>query len=208
MGADGFYLFNFYGTETGIRPHPDWMYALVASLKRKAPDAAAKTFAVTKTYYKDNVEPSYAYVKPLPATFSGSRMFPIEIGELPTEMPLPLVGCVLRVGLRADGGPAKCQVRLNGKDLTLHKSFSTPKTGKKPLPPDAASETAIFLIDDPAIIRRGTNEIKVSGENLNVTDLEVAFAIENRLSRLLMTRSPEKFPAGTATKEENPGEKN
>lgn len=198
MGADGFYLFNFYGTETGTRPHPDWMYALVASLKSKTPDASPKTFAITKTYYYDNVEPSYAYVKQLPATVTGSQTFPIEIGELPADIPLPLKGCVLRLGLRSEEGQPK--VELNGKELPLYKSFLTPKPGKKPLPPDAASRNDIFLIEDPTVLRRGTNDVTISGDTLDVTDLEIAFAHENRLSRLLMTRSPETFPAGTSTK--------
>ncbi len=182
MGADGFYLFNFYGVEVGERPHPDWMHALVAALKRNRPDASPKTFAITKTYYYDNVEPSYAYVKQLPATVSGARDFSIEVGDLPADVPFPLATCVLRLGLKDASGSSPA-VTLNGHALTALPPVPAPPAPKKS-PPDAATRTVLYTVD-PAWLLRGSNTVTVRGDKLPVTDLEIAYAYRNQLSRLL-----------------------
>ncbi len=199
MGADGFYLFNFYGADAGSRPYPDWMHGLVAGLRRKTPDAGTKIFAVTKTYYKDDVEPSYAYVKQLPARVDGAKSFSIEIGELPGDTPFPLKKCVLRLGTNTPDTAAP-GVALNGHALTLWKTFRPAKTAKK-FPPDAATTTLVYVIDDPGLLRRGANEITVSGTGVSVTDLEVGLAYNNQLSALLF--QPQNHGQQTPKEEKN-----
>lgn len=184
MGADGFYLFNYYGMETGERPHPDSMHGLLAALRHNKPDASPKTFAVTKTYYHDNVEPSYAYVKQLPAVVDGERKFSIEVGELPGDSPFPLESCVLRLGLKDDTNNPAPELALNGRALQPLKTVAVAPR-KKPLPPDAATRTVVYQISDPAILKRGTNLLTVRGGKLPVTDLEISFSHRNKLSRLL-----------------------
>lgn len=196
MGADGFYLFNFYGLDVGERPHPDWMHGLVAALRYNRPDGSPKTFAVTKTYYYDDVEPSYAYVKQLPASVTGARDFTIEVGDLPGDSPFPLAVCLLRLGLKnvTDSPPP---VSLNGSPLAAWKSVTA--TVAKKSPPDAAAYTVLYKVD-PKLLQRGANSITVQGDKLPVTDLEIAFAYRNQLSRLLFRT----YAPAASEKEEKP----
>lgn len=202
MGADGFYLFNFYGMEAGSRPHPDWMHSLVAALSFPKPEAGPKTFGITKTYYYDDVEPSYAYVKQLPKTITGRHTFTVEVGQLPADTPFPLKGCVLRLGVKADSAVNPPEVTLNGSPLRPWKSLVAP-TGKK-LPADAASHNVVYLIEDPTLLLRGPNEVRIVGEALTVTDLEIAFAHQNQLSRHLMG-TVDVFPPESSPEARPPG---
>jgi hypothetical protein len=181
MGAHGFYLFNFKGgdRDEGFRPHPDWMYALVAGLKNDKLNATEKVYALTKSYYNDEKQPSYAYVKQLPRQLQGEESFQLLVGENPAAVAFPLKSCLLRVGAK-DSLPIN--IKLNGVTLAPFKVFKEEaySTGKK-LPPDLAAYSWIYLINDPGILKKGNNALQVSGAKTTITDIELGFAYWNQL---------------------------
>lgn len=186
MGAKGFYLFNFKGgdKDEGFRPHPDWMYALVAGLKHEKLNTGDKVYAVTKSYYNDEKQPSYAYVKQVPRQLQGEESFQLLIGENPATNPFPLKSCLLRIGAK-DSLPIN--IKLNGVTLNPFKVFAEEAyaAGKK-LPPDLASFTWIYLISDPGILKKGNNVLQVSGAKTTITDIELGFAYFNQLDLFML----------------------
>ena len=186
MGAKGFYLFNFKGgdRDEGFRPHPDWMYALVAGLKNEKLNTGDKVYAVTKSYYNDEQQPSYAYVKQVPRQLQGEESFQLIVGENPTAAAFPLKSCILRVGVKDS---VLLNIKLNGVALTRFKVFSEEATltGKK-LPPDLASHTLIYLVNDPAILKKGINALQVSGAKTTITDIELGFSYFNQLDLFML----------------------
>jgi hypothetical protein len=192
MGARGFYLFNFKGgdKDEGFRPHPDWMYALVAGLKNDKLNTTEKVYAVTKSYYNDEKQPSYAYVKQLPRQMQGEESFQLLVGENPADVAFPLKSCLLRVGTKDS---LSINIKLNGLTLTPFKVFKEEAyaTGKK-LPPDLAAFTFIFLINDPGILKKGNNALQVSGAKTTITDIELGFAYLNQLYFFMLGK---KLPA-------------
>ena len=192
MGAQGFYLFNFKGgdKDEGFRPHPDWMYALVAGLKNEKLNTGDKVYAVTKSYYNDEKQPSYAYVKQVPRQLQGEESFQLMVGENPATNPFPLKSCLLRVGAK-DSLPIN--IKLNGVTLAPYKIFTEEAfaSGKK-LPPDLASFTWIYLVNDPGILKKGNNTLQLSGAKTTITDIELGFAYFNQLDLFMLGK---KLPA-------------
>lgn len=191
MGADGFYLFNYYAPEAGRRPYPAWMHSLVAGLKRIQPDAADKVFAITKTYYNDDKEPSYAYVKQLPRNLKERDTFRLVVGEVPGASPFPLKTCALRVGVKTEG--VVPEVFLNGTKLEVWQESEHPKTFRnRPSPPDAAARSIIYYVNDPKLVKQGENVVDVVAPGTRITDIELGYSYHNQLSKLLF-RHPTPF---------------
>jgi hypothetical protein len=192
IGAKGFYLFNFKGgdKDEGIRPHLAWMYALVAGLKNDKLNTGDKVYAITKSYYNDEKQPSYAYVKQLPRQLKGEESFELMLGENLANAVFPLKSCVLRIGVR-DSVPI--QIKLNDVRLPLFKVFTEEAylSGKK-LPPDLANHTLIYLINDPGILKKGINALQVSGAKTTITDIEMGFSYFNQLDLFMLGK---KLPA-------------
>ena len=186
MGAKGFYLFNFKGgdRDEGFRPHPDWMYALVAGLKNVKLNTDDKVYAVTKSYYNDEQQPSYAYVKQVPRLLQGEESFQLMVGENPATNPFPLKSCLLRVGAK-DSLPIN--IKLNRVTLAPFKIFTEEaySAGKK-LPPDLAAYSWIYLINDPGILKKGINELHVIGAKTIITDIELGFSYFNQLDLFML----------------------
>lgn len=178
IGVDGFYLYNFpIGT---LSPE---MYPLVASLRNNNNhDGSDRVFAITKTYYNDNLLPSYAYVKQLPAKVSNIGFFNIEVGELPDKSPFPLLKCLLRIGVRdvIFGAP---NIRLNETNLQLERMEDHTKYVKKSIPGDAAQKSFIYSISqDLKILKRGSNKVEISIVEGLITDIEIGYSFSNNLS--------------------------
>lgn len=191
MGADGFYLFNYYAPEAGRCPHPEWMYALASGLKRAKANAEDKVFAITKTYYNDDKQPSYAYVKQLPNDVKQRGVFRILVGEIPGDASFPLKTCALRLGLKTE--QVIPEVYLNGIKLEVWQEVEHPKEfRKRPLPPDAAARSVIYFINEPKLLKRGENTVEVVVPEARITDLEIGYSYHNQLSRLLF-RKPMPF---------------
>ena len=186
MGAEGFYLFNFKGgdKDEGLRPHPDWMYALVAGLKNEKLNTGDKVYAITKSYYNDEKQPSYAYVKQLPRQLQGEEIFQLFLGENLTTAVFPLKSCLLRIGAKDS---LYVNIKLNGVTLTPFKVFTEEaySTGKK-LPPDLAAYSWIYLINDPGILKKGNNALELSGTKTTVTDIELGFSYFNQLNLFML----------------------
>ena len=192
MGAQGFYLFNFKGgdKDEGFRPHPSWMYSLVAGLKNDKLNAGDKVYAITKSYYNDEQQPSYAYVKQLPRQLKGEESFEFLLGENPGAAAFPLKSCILRLGVKDS---VILNIKLNGVALSLFKVFKEEAnlTGKK-LPPDLANHTLIYLVNDPGILKKGINALQVSGAKTTITDIEMGFSYFNQMGLFMMGK---KLPA-------------
>ena len=192
MGAEGFYLFNFKGgdKDQGLRPHPDWMYALVAGLKNEKLNTGDKVYAITKSYYNDEKQPSYAYVKQLPRQLQGEEIFQLFLGENLATAVFPLKSCLLRVGAKDS---LSVNIKLNGATLTPFKVFTEEaySTGKK-LPPDLAAYSWIYLINDPGILKKGNNALALSGTKTTITDIELGFSYFNQLDLFMLGK---KLPA-------------
>jgi hypothetical protein len=77
--------------------------------------------------------------------------------------------------------------------LTRFKVFAEEATltGKK-LPPDLASHTLIYLVNDPAILKKGINALQVSGAKTTITDIEMGFSYFNQMGLFMMGK---KIPA-------------
>lgn len=189
MGVDGYYLFNYYGPDQGSRPYPNWMYALVASLKQNIPNAAEKVFAVTKTYYHDDKEPSYSYVKQLPRQIKDSATFNLIIGELPKESPFTPITLALRLGLRNVKG-APLEINLNGKKLDYWQQSNHSNLNNGNLPPDMAQYSFIYAINDASLLHLGKNKIQIVMDAALVTDVEIGYAYYNKLNSLMLGEAP------------------
>jgi len=190
MGVDGYYLFNYYGPDEGLRPYPNWMYTLVASLKQKKTNAADKVFGITKTYYHDDKEPSYSYIKQLPRQVKDSATFNLIIGELPSESPFTTTTLALRLGLRNPKG-IPLQINLNGKKLDYWQRRSDHSSlNHGNLPQDMAQYSFVYAINDLSQLRLGNNKIHVVIDSATVTDIEIGYAYYNKLSLLMTGKEP------------------
>ena len=192
MGADGVYLYNYKvgDKDEGFRPHPNWMYALVASLLHHHFEGSDKVFAVTKTYYNDNLLPSYAYVKQLPKKVTTKETFSILIGALPIPATFPLLNCVLRMGIKNDQ-QIMPTILLNGNPIHIIKTVSHLKANAgKALTAEMADYSLVFSINDAMILRSGLNNIEVEGNNVMVTDLEIGISYFNELSSFMLGKEP------------------
>lgn len=188
MGADGIYLFNFKGGEKdeGFRPHPDWMYALVGTLKTRMSYTGEKVYAVTKTYYNDNQLPSYAYAKQLPLRMQQKTTFQILVGDHPSESVFQIKTCVLRIGL-GEKRNVPLVVKLNGIELMpVHSFDELSSTTNKKLPPDLAMNTVVYAINDPMILKKGVNEVEVDAGNALVTDIEIGVSHFHQLDLFML----------------------
>jgi hypothetical protein len=160
------------------------MYALVAGLKHEKLNTGDKVYAITKSYYNDEKQPSYAYVKQVPRQLQGEESFQLLVGENPAAHPFPLKSCILRVGVK-DSLPIN--IKLNGVTLAPYRIFTEEAyaAGKK-LPPDLAGFTWIYLINDPGILKKGNNELEVTGAKTTITDIELGFAYFNQLDLFML----------------------
>jgi hypothetical protein len=191
MGVDGFYLYNYKGgdLDEGPRPHEPFMYALVASLKQNREDAGEKVFSITKTYYNDHIEPSYAYVKQLPNQQANTGLYQLYVGEIP-HGPFPLQNCILRIGVKKEGAVTPI-VLLNGQPLAFTRSVNhATSIHVKNTPSDMANYSYIFNVQDLGNLRKGLNQIQVQGA-LFITDFELGYSYYNQLnSRMLGVKNP------------------
>jgi hypothetical protein len=209
MGAEGFYLFNFYNAFGSRRPHDEALYRIFRDLAR--PEnlvGQAKVFAVTKAYYNDGPG-SYAYGKALPAKpgVEGALRVNLLVGEDPAGSPFPLSTCDLRVGWRGLPAEARVTVVLNGREVFARvpaaaERFNTRAITKSaPRPRDAAEDYVHVPIADPAWLKSGANdvEVRVSGAAAatEVTDVELRYSYQNDLEKL-WTREPVRLNAAPA----------
>ncbi|MEY4938355.1 MAG: hypothetical protein RIQ93_90 [Verrucomicrobiota bacterium] len=201
VGADGFYLFNFYNAFGSERPHDNRLYRVFHDLARPENLMGQSTvYAVTKSYYSDG-RGSYAYGKQLPAITAGggALRLTLDVAENPSAAPYPLQTCELRVGFRAAPAGAKVAIILNGKTI-----FEGPLAGANrfvtrdivkavPKPPDQAAEYLHVPLATPALVNRGANvfAISVAGASppVEVTDLEIRYDYQNDLEKI-WTRAP------------------
>ncbi len=189
MGADGFYLFNFYNAFGSTRPHDEGLHRVFRDLARPENLAGqAKVFAVTKSYYNDGPG-SYAYGKQLPAKVAAGATLRLmlAIPEDPAATAFPLRTCELRVGLRGVPADGAVTVRLNGRVLAPgERAVTRTVAGGMPRQPDLA-ELYVHAALAPEWLRRAEPndfEITLPGAVGTVTDLEVRFAYENNLDTL------------------------
>lgn len=196
LGVDGLYLFNFYNAFGSLRPHDDRLYRVFRDLAR--PEnlvGQSKVYAVTKSYYNDGPG-SYAYGKQLPAKpgEEGVLRLKLPIVEDPAAAAVPLETCELRLGLRGLADETTIAVTVNGRILFDGRSAGPARvavrtvTGGAVRPRDAAEDYVHVTIADPALIRRGENDVTVvlrgGAANVEVTDLEARFAYANDYDRL------------------------
>jgi len=200
LGADGFYLFNFYNAFGLTRPHDDGLNRLFRDLARPENLAGqAKVYAVTKSYYHDGPG-SYAYGKQLPAGVAAGAALRLTLAtpEDPAATAFPLRTCELRVGLRGVPPDGAVAVRLNGRALTLgDRAVTRTITGAAPRQPDLA-EVYVHAALEPGWLRRAEPnviEVALPGSTGTVTDLEVRFAYENNLETLWL-RAPVELNGG------------
>jgi hypothetical protein len=166
------------------------MYALVAGLKNEKLNTGDKVYAITKSYYNDEKQPSYAYVKQLPRQLQGEEIFQLFLGENLATAVFPLKSCLLRVGAKDS---VSINIKLNGVTLTPFKVFPEEAylTGKK-LPPDLAAYSWIYLINDPSILKKGNNALELRGTKTTITDIELGFSYFNQLNLFMFGK---KLPA-------------
>lgn len=201
MGADGFYLFNFYNAFGSARPHDGRLHRVFHDLARPGNLLGQATvYAVTKSYYSDG-RGSYAYGKQLPAKLaSGAALrVTLDVAENPSAAPYPLQTCEVRVGFRAAHADAKVTITLNGQSifdgsLASGNRFVTREIVKAaPKPPDQAAEYLHVPLATPALVNRGANvfAISVAGatQPVEVTDLEIRYDYQNDLEKI-WTRAP------------------
>lgn len=196
LGADGFYLFNFYNAFGSSRPHDELLYRVLRDLARPEALAGQSTvYVVTKSYYNDGAG-SYAYGKQLPAqvTPGATLRLTLAVPERSAATPFPLRTCELRVGVRSLPANARIDLRLNGRPLEQSAQVVTKQVvGGNPQQPDLA-ETYLHFPVEPAWIdptRAAVVEIAISGGAVSagITDCEVRFDYENRLD-VLWNREP------------------
>lgn len=211
LGADGFYLFNFYNAFGAQRPHDESLYRVFRDLARpEALVGRAKVFGVTKSYYHDGPG-SYAYRKQLPAKLGPDGVLRVDlpVAENPAHSPFPLTTCDLRVGWRGLPATAPVTLRLNGRELLARvpaaaERFSTRAITKVATrPKDAAEDYLHVPIPDPAWVISGVNrvEIVVAGATAatEVTDLELRYEYQNDLQKI-WNREPVRLNAAAARK--------
>lgn len=189
MGADGFYLFNFYGVEQGRRPYPDWFYAMLRTLVHpKALEGASLDYFITQTYYHDDANPTYAYHKQLPRTLGVEcEGFILLLGKAPGEGAFPLRNCILRLGGSGEGSERAPTVYMNGKKLDNENQ----KSSRRPVPAadvkrfdNVAGSYWLLPIDDPALLKAGENALQIIWPGVTITDVELAVNYHQFLSRL------------------------
>lgn len=179
MGADGLYLFNY-----GIGNLPQDLYRLTAELNSKGISPVDRVFAVTKTAYNDNIQPSYSYVKQLLLKMqSANALLNIYVGELPTTSPYPLTRCLLRLGVRNIADAPK--VLLNGKPLQVLHIEDHAESPRISRAVDGSQKTIIYKIDETSLIKLGNNKVEVTAENATLTDLEIAYGYMTNLSYMV-----------------------
>jgi hypothetical protein len=196
IGADGFYLFNFYNAFGSTRPHDDRLLHLFHDLARPENLRGQPTvYVVTKTNYFDGPG-SYAYGKQLPAKLPANTALRVtlDVAEDPSVTAFPLQACEVRVGFRAVSAGAKVTLALNGTTL-----FEGPLTGgahvvtrqivkTAPKQPDQAEEYLHVALAAALMPVRGANEftITVAGATkpVEVTDLEVRYDYQNDLEKI------------------------
>ena len=196
MGADGFYLFNFYNAFGSARPHDDRLLHLFRDLAR--PEnlrGQAAVYAVTKSNYFDGPG-SYAYGKQLPAKLPAHTALRVtlDVAEDPSVTPFPLQACEVRVGFRAVPAGAKLTLMLNGTTL-----FAGPLSGGEhfvtrqlvktaPRQPDQAEEYLHVSLAAGPMPVRGANEFSITvagaAKPVEVTDLEVRYDYQNDLEKI------------------------
>ncbi|MGE9290295.1 MAG: hypothetical protein ACQKBT_04845 [Puniceicoccales bacterium] len=189
MGADGFYLFNFYGVEQALRPYPDWFYAFTRSISTpKALEGAPLTYFITQTYYHDDADPSYAYRKQIPAPLNENGTdFTLRIGQSPKSGILPAENCFIRLGANGQGSDrAPIAVRINGFELEPSKGSVQDRAidpAKSKKSRGAATHYWFYPIHDPSILEEGNNSITISwAGNVTLTDLELGISYYNNLT--------------------------
>jgi len=202
LGADGFYLFNFYNAFGAQRPHDESLYRVFRDLARpEALVGRAKVFGVTKSYYHDGPG-SYAYRKQLPARLAADTPLRLTLPlALPdAASPFPLRACELRLGFR--GVPDTAQLRLTVNDRELHAAPLATGTLVKvatlvrsvPKRPDLA-DVYFHLPLTPAQLRPGENTITVTlsaplPATAELTDLELRLEPLNHLETLWHRTAP------------------
>lgn len=187
MGADGLYLFNY-----AIGNFPQDLYRLTAELNGKGISPVDRVFAVTKTAYNDNLQPTYAYVKQLPVKVqSTNALLNIYVGELPTVSPYPLTRCLLRLGVRNIADAPK--ILLNGKPLQVLHIEDHAISPRIAQVADGSQKTIIYKIDEPSLIKLGNNKVEVTAENATLTDLEIAYGYMTNLSYMVRGVADTKF---------------
>ncbi len=194
LGADGFYLFNFYNAFGSARPHDERLYRVFRDLARPESLAGqAKVFAVTKSYYNDGPG-SYAYGKQLPAPLGadGARRVTLRIADEAGATPFPLAICELRLGFRGLPPGAKVAVTVDGRPLAdenaaaLARTSVAAVTGRPPRQPDLA-ETYVHVplaAALPAGERVFTVAVTGAERPPLLTDFEVRHAYRNELEPL------------------------
>lgn len=180
MGADGFYLFNYYAY-----PQPAYMYEMVAAFGANTPNDNDKVFAITKTYYNDDKEPSYAYVKQLPKQVKDKQEFKILVGDNIQAKIFPIKTCVLRLGIKKYSGDVNnIKVKLNGNVLPLKGEKDHLVSGKR-LQADMADKSLIYTIDNLKYVVQGNNKVEVEVNGALVTDIEIAYSEYNDISQIM-----------------------
>jgi hypothetical protein len=191
MGADGFYLFNFYNAFGSARPHDDRLNHVFRDLARPENlPGQPVVYAITKSYYQDGPG-SYAYGKQLPAKLAadGTLRLTLDVAENVTVSPYPLRACDLRIGFRALPADGKVTITLNGATLETSERFATRQLVKTvPRQPDLAEDYLHFTLPGPESLIRGTNTfvVVVAGgkPSVEVTDLEVRYDYQNDLDQI------------------------
>lgn len=196
MGADGFYLFNFYNAFGSTRPHDDRLLHVFRDLARAENlRGQATVYAVTKSNYFDGPG-SYAYGKQLPAKLTPgvTSRVALTISENLSATPFPLLACELRIGFRAFPEAARVAIALNGKPIFEGPTSSGVRYVTKqlvkmpPKQPDQAEEYLHVPLAAAARPIRGANtfSITVAGATkpVEVTDLEVRYDYQNDLEKI------------------------
>ncbi len=189
-GVTGFYLFNYYSTFGGTRPHGSDMYLLLHDLARPANIAGtAKVYSITKSYYHDGPG-SYAYGKQLPHAVKAGEPLAVTlpVGEQPAQVPFSLKTCELRIGLRgASAEKDRIAVTLNGEKLENVATVYRPSHSAVDLKrrPDAAEEYIHYFIDEPSLVRYGENAITVAASNgATLCDVELRYEYNNNYTQI------------------------
>tara|TARA_R100000027_G_scaffold66167_3_gene61639 strand:+ start:4342 stop:6042 length:1701 start_codon:yes stop_codon:yes gene_type:complete len=190
MGANGFYLYNFYGVEQAIRPYPDWFYAFTRAISEpQALEGAPLIYFVTQTYYYDDADPSYAYKKQIPIDLENeSTEITLRIGKTPNSGLFPIQNCFLRIGASGSGSAkAPAQILINGNEVDVatgsirERSVSEMEAKRTR---GAADHYWFYPLDDPSILREGENSIEISWPgNVRLTDLELGVSYHNNITK-------------------------
>lgn len=181
MEVDGFYFFNYYGY-----PHPQYMYEMTAHFNHDIIDTNDKVYVVTKTYYNDDLIPSYAYVKQLPKKIIKFESFKLIVGENLKDLPFSINTCILRIGLKKSINN-DIEIKLNGQILKkfIEKNHLEACKGRR-LPSDMAEKSLIFPIDSIAIIKQGENIIEINLDKAIITDIELGYSCFNDLRKIML----------------------